>query len=127
MTERKPMSESQIERRVCRYAQKVYGMLTFKWTSPNRAGVLDRIFITREGLIAFIEFKAEGKRDNLTALQHRTAAQLSEYKCEVFVIDSEESGRRLVDLISDANAYYEARYGRKSDLIVPASVSESRH
>ena len=38
------MRESAIEKAICRYAKSV-GILQFKFTSPNRSGVPDRIFL----------------------------------------------------------------------------------
>ena len=55
------MLEKQIEARVCEYA-RAKGMLAYKFTSPARAAVPDRLFIAPDGRMFFCEFKAEGKK-----------------------------------------------------------------
>ena len=55
------MLEKDIERAVCDYA-KAKGMLVYKFTSPARSAVPDRLLISRTGLIVFIEFKRPGAR-----------------------------------------------------------------
>ena len=47
--------EKDIEAKVCLYARDK-GMLTYKFTSPARAAVPDRMFIYK-GRVFFIEFK----------------------------------------------------------------------
>jgi hypothetical protein len=54
------MLEKQIEKKVCDYA-KERGMLVYKFTSPNRMAVPDRLFICPDGRVFFIEFKREGQ------------------------------------------------------------------
>ena len=92
--ESKALAESQIEAEVCGYAER-RGALTFKFSSPNRRGVPDRIFIFPGGKAVFIEFKsAKGK---LSPLQKRTFDKLWERGCRVSVVRSVETGREIVD------------------------------
>ena len=49
------MLEKQIEAKVCDYA-KERGLLVYKFTSPNRMAVPDRMFIRPDGKVFFIEF-----------------------------------------------------------------------
>jgi hypothetical protein len=53
--------EKQIEAKVCDYA-KSKGVLAYKFTSPARAAVPDRLFIGPDGRMWFCEFKREGAK-----------------------------------------------------------------
>jgi hypothetical protein len=66
------MLEKDIERKACEWA-KSQGWLVYKFTSPNRRSVPDRLFI-REGRVVFIEFKRPGGR--LTEMQRREIRKL---------------------------------------------------
>jgi len=98
---------TEIEQDVCDYARKAYGMLTFKFNSMGRRGVPDRILITQQGLIMFIEFKATGEEP--TPPQLRTIAKLVDYNCEAAWCNDVERGKALVDLISNTTTYVEYR------------------
>lgn len=88
--------EKQIERSVCDYA-KERGMLVYKFTSPERAAVPDRLFITPKGKVWFIEFKREGAKP--TAPQSREHGRLRGHGVAVFVVDAVDKGRTAVDLM----------------------------
>ena len=88
------MLEKDIEAAVGRYARSV-GMLNYKFTSPNRSFVPDRIFIAKGGRILFVEFMAPGKKP--TVMQAREHERLREQGCTVYVIDSVEAGRSMID------------------------------
>lgn len=88
--------EKQIERNVRDYA-KERGMLVYKFTSPERAAVPDRLFITPKGRAWFIEFKREGAR--ATAPQMREHDRLRGHGVTVFVVDTVDKGRAAVDLM----------------------------
>lgn len=90
------MLEKQIEKKVCDHA-KTRGMLVYKFTSPNRASVPDRLFVTPEGTTFFIEFKAAGKKP--TEAQAREHQRLRNHKVEVFVVDDVEDGKLLIDMM----------------------------
>jgi len=64
-------------------------------TSPSRAAVPDRLFIRPTGYMWFVEFKQEGKKP--TPPQKREHHRLREKMVEVWVIDSVESGKLMVD------------------------------
>lgn len=65
------MTESQIERAACTYAKSL-GMLPYKFTSPGRAGVPDRVFLCPDKSVFFIEFKcATGRLSALQSNEHR--------------------------------------------------------
>lgn len=86
--------EKDIERRVCDYAKSKL-WLTYKFTSPNRAAVPDRLFITPFGRVIFIEFKREGQKPTLQQL--REHERLARQGCTVRVIDNVPAGMALVD------------------------------
>lgn len=88
--------EKQIERNVCDYA-KERGMLVYKFTSPERAAVPDRLFITPKGRVWFIEFKREGVKP--TVPQMREHERLRGHGVTVFVVDTVDKGRAAVDLM----------------------------
>lgn len=89
--------EKQIERSVCDYAKSI-GFLVYKFTSPERAAVPDRMFITPKGKVFFIEFKREGAQ--ATAPQKREHERLRAHGVTVFVVDSVEKGRASIDLMT---------------------------
>ena len=88
------MLESKIEAAVCEYA-KSKGILVYKFTSPNRAAVPDRLFILPTGHMFFIEFKAKGKKP--TPAQEREHARLRANSVYVAVIDDVGDGKWLID------------------------------
>lgn len=89
--------EKVIEKKVCEYA-KSKEMLAYKFTSPNRAAVPDRLFITSEGKVFFIEFKRLGKKT--TPAQEREISLLKEQKVEVYVVDNVEAGLLIIDVMN---------------------------
>lgn len=90
------MLEKEIEKKVCDYA-KSRGVLAYKFTSPARAAVPDRLFVAPGGRIWFCEFKRGGAKP--TAPQEREHNRLRMQGCMVFVIDSVEDGKAMVDLM----------------------------
>jgi len=95
------MLEKQIEAKVCDYA-KERGLLVYKFTSPARAAVPDRMFVLPNGKIFFCEFKRGGQKP--TAAQEREHHRLRQHKVVVYVIDDVVAGLRMVDdMIEYAN------------------------
>ena len=88
------MLERAIEKRVCDYATSK-GLLVYKFTSPQRAAVPDRLLITTRGVTFFIEFKAAGKKP--TPQQDREHTRLRDQGVQVFVVDDIDRGKRIVD------------------------------
>lgn len=88
------MLEKQIEASVCSYA-KNKGILVYKFTSPARAAVPDRLFILPNGRCFFIEFKREGQKP--TPAQEREHRKLWAQNVEVLVVDDKEIGKQLID------------------------------
>ena len=88
------MLEKHIEAKVCDYA-KQRGLLVYKFTSPARAAVPDRLFILPGGRMFFCEFKREGQKP--TPAQEREHKRLRAYDVPVFVIDNVDDGLRMID------------------------------
>jgi hypothetical protein len=90
------MLEKEIESKVCDYARSK-GVLAYKFTSPARAAVPDRMFIRQDGLVWFCEFKREGQKP--TPAQEREHTRLREHKVNVFVIDNVSEGKLMIDVM----------------------------
>lgn len=91
------MLENQIEQKVCEYAKRK-GFLVYKFTSPNRMAVPDRLFVCPNGKMFFVEFKREGAKP--TPAQEREHARLQGHNVSVFVVDNVEQGKFVIDLNS---------------------------
>lgn len=89
------MLERDVESKVCVYARSK-GFLAYKFTSPARAAVPDRLFITPTGRHFFIEFKATGKEATDAQLrEHRVLRNNGAY---VHVVNDVEKGKEIIDL-----------------------------
>ncbi len=95
------MLEKQIEAKVCAYA-KSRGWIPYKFTSPSHIGVCDRILIG-EGRVIWIEFKAPGRSP--TPVQHRHHLLLASMGHRVYVVDSVDQGKEIIDHESQSNAF----------------------
>ena len=93
------MLEKQIEAAVCEYA-KTKSVLAYKFTSPARAAVPDRLFISPDGCIWFCEFKREGQVP--TPAQYREHDRLRRHMVNVFVIDNVAEGKLMIDSMVEA-------------------------
>lgn len=82
--------EKDIEKKVCEYARSL-GMLVYKFTSPGRSHVPDRLFITANGEVFFIEFKRKGKKP--TEAQEVEIAKLRKQGATVYVVDNVKDGK----------------------------------
>ena len=87
------MLEKEIEKRVCEYA-KSRGWQPYKFTSPSHAGVCDRIMVG-VGKVLWVEFKAPGKKP--TPLQKRHHELLASLNHRVYVVDSVDLGKEIID------------------------------
>lgn len=90
------MLEKEIEKKVYQYG-KTLGIDHYKFTSPNRAAVPDRLFV-REGVIFFIEFKQTGKKP--TEAQTREITRLRNNGVAVFVVDTVDGGKYIMDMVN---------------------------
>lgn len=88
--------ESAIEKKVCDYAKSL-GCLVYKFTSPSRRSVPDRLFIGPKGQVWFIEFKRRGEKP--TEAQAVEINKIQVNKVRIYVVDTVESGRSVVNLM----------------------------
>jgi hypothetical protein len=90
------MLEKDIEAKVCEYARNK-GVLAYKFTSPARAAVPDRLFIGPDGRMWFCEFKRGGQVP--TPAQYREHDKLRQHMVNVFVIDNVNEGKLMIDVM----------------------------
>jgi len=87
--------EKVIEKKVCDYAKSL-GCLVYKFTSPARRSVPDRLFIMPGGKgVFFIEFKRKGCKP--TPAQEVEIAKIRAMRTMVFVVDSVQLGQLRVN------------------------------
>jgi len=89
----KCISESYIELKIRHHAE-IRFCLTYKFSSPSRRGVPDRIFI-HKGNVMFVEFKRLGKKPS--RLQQYTIDAMRKMGADVHVIDNIVDGKKLID------------------------------
>jgi len=88
--------ERDIENALGRYAKKL-GCIYYKFTSPARRSVPDRMVIGPHGEIVFIELKAPGKKP--TPLQLREIKLLQSQGCSAEWVDNVDDGKALIDSV----------------------------
>lgn len=69
------VAERDVEGDACKWAKKE-GWLSYKFTSPSRRAVPDRVFI-KDGIVVWVEFKKKGKKP--TTLQNKRGRDISEH------------------------------------------------
>lgn len=92
------MLEKEIEKRVKDYA-RTKRFLAYKFVSPGHSFVPDGLFITPKGVVFFIEFKRKG--GVATSGQVREHQRMIAHGVSVYVIDSVDTGRVVVDAYSN--------------------------
>lgn len=97
MTQR--ISEKDIEHSVSEYAKRI-GMVSWKFTSPSKVGVPDRIFL-HNGRTLFIEFKAPSKVP--TTIQRRRMNEILDQGVAATWVDSVKQGREILDLFAKSS------------------------
>ena len=90
---------TEIERAVCAYAREQYDFETYKFTSPARRHVVDRIWVTPRGRVVWVEFKAPGERPR--GGQDRERVRLRRRGQLVYVIDDTDAGKALADIVNE--------------------------
>lgn len=88
------MQERRIEQRLVAMVRQ-HGGLALKLTSPNIAGVPDRLVLLPGGKVVFVEVKSPGKK--LRPLQQKRKAQLEDLGFRVVVIDSREAIQNFLE------------------------------
>ncbi len=82
------MLESKLEQKLIAHIKKLGG-IAYKFTSPNRRGVPDRLCVMPNGRVFFVELKAPGKAP--TPLQQHEHCLLRALGHTVLLIDSLEA------------------------------------
>ena len=88
------MRERQIEQKL-RKEVKAKGGLALKFVSPGMVGVPDRIVLTADGRVFFVELKAPGRR--MTPKQVKMADVFARLGHKVWLIDSLEQVKEFLD------------------------------
>ena len=86
--------EKVIEAKVVDHA-KAKGIIAYKFTSPSKRSVPDRLFVAPGGSMFLIEFKRRGQKP--TVGQRAEITKLQQQGATVYVIDNIEDGKRAVD------------------------------
>ena len=89
--------EKDIEKRVCDYSKKL-GILCYKFTSPSRRSVPDRLFVLPGGKVFWIEFKRAGQKP--TPAQYVEIEKIRKQGGKVYVVDNVEWGKSVVGIES---------------------------
>lgn len=90
------MRESDIEKKVCDYARRK-GCLVYKFTSPARRAVPDRLIVAPTGRVGFLELKAPGKKP--TRCQTHELERLRANNARAAWTNSVEGGLEFVDML----------------------------
>lgn len=90
------MKESTLEKLFIKEVNK-HGGVALKFVSPGMSGVPDRIVLLQNGIIAFVELKALGKK--LRPLQIKRKTQLESLGFKVYCIDDKEQIGGVIDEI----------------------------
>lgn len=88
------MLEREIEKQVCDYA-KSHQIEVYKFSSPNRAGVPDRLFLAPYQHAFWIEFKSTDGTP--TQLQIRECDHIRRFGFDVYLVNSVEEGKAVID------------------------------
>lgn len=88
------MLEKEVEGRMVRMV-KERGGLCLKFVSPNNPGVPDRIIITPEGRVVFVELKTETGR--LANIQKWQIDEMKKRGADVRVVNGWPAARALVE------------------------------
>lgn len=91
-------SEKYLERKLCAEVKKLGG-IAYKFVSPGRRGVPDRMVALPHSQTVFVELKSEGKKP--TPLQEIEIKRLEDLDFCVYVVDSYESLQELLVQLRD--------------------------
>ena len=92
------MLEKQIERYLREKVKKIGGV-AYKFTSPQRRSVPDRLCLFKNGDVVFVEVKAPGKKP--TPNQSREIQRLIDLGFKALVIDTREKVDSLIEEVSN--------------------------
>lgn len=89
------MDEKSIERRLREKIKDELGGVAYKFTSPQRRSVPDRLCCLPSGVVFFVECKSPGKK--LTKLQKREKDNLEALGFAVYVADNYSAVDTIVE------------------------------
>jgi hypothetical protein len=89
------LKEADVERHLVRLVEKAGGK-AYKFVSPGRAGVADRLVVLPGGRVWFVELKVKGGR--LSALQQVFAADMAALGQNYTVLWSKEDATTFVSI-----------------------------
>ena len=89
------MNERTVETAVCGIVKKLGGVC-WKWVSPGRGGVPDRVCLFKNGRILFIELKRPGLKDGRSEQQKKVARIMDALGHPVHRVDSAEGFKELL-------------------------------
>lgn len=78
------------------------GVWCEKYTNPFKTGYPDRICIEKTGKVSWVEVKTPGEK--LRPLQEERKRELEGYGCPVYVVDSEEALRSVLERFAPAGS-----------------------
>ena len=88
------MKEADVERHLVKLVEKAGGK-AYKFVSPGRAGVADRLVVLPSGRVWFVELKVKGGR--LSALQQVFAADMAALGQNYIVLWNKENVNDWID------------------------------
>ena len=88
------MKEKNIEKSVCIFIKQCGGV-AYKWVSPGRVGVPDRICVMPKGKVIFIETKRPGEKPR--PIQEKVHRDLRKLGHRVWVIEDISELRRKLE------------------------------
>lgn len=92
------MKESELEARIRNYARNK-GCLCWKFTSPGNPGVPDRIIISPNGAVLFMEIKRPGEKPR--PLQQYRINELTRHNARACYVDNFSDAIRHIAALSD--------------------------
>ena len=88
------MTEKKLEEKLVQ-AVKSRGGIAYKFTSPGRVGVPDRLVVLPGNKIGFVEVKKPGK-GKLSKIQRKELKKLSALGCYCYVLDNPSDIERII-------------------------------
>lgn len=92
------MAERDVEARLVRGVRKLGGVC-WKWVSPGRVGVPDRIALLPHGVVAFVEVKDD--EGQVSRQQELTLREIGNLGHPVYVVHGAEGVDMLLELMAE--------------------------
>lgn len=88
--------EVDVETKAYEFAKSI-GCWHKKFKSANNRGVPDRIFITPDGVVFFIEFKSPKRKATPRKLQRLVIDDMLDHNAKVFVTNDLEEAKKIIE------------------------------